>query len=203
MEKILYLCTNNIKQATQMVYTFRIVSDEIEDFRREIQIDASATFLELRNAICDEVKYDRGEMSSFFICDDNWEREREITLEDMSHDSTQEVYLMDETPIDEFIEDEGQRLTWVFDYLTERCLFLEMKKLETGKTLKSPFCTLRRGEAPQQHVDLEAFEKELDAKAAAEAAKIEKDPEIDEEFYGSDSYNEDEFDAEGYDELTY
>ena len=52
-----------------MIYNFRIVSDEVDNFKREIQIDADATFLDLRNAICDSVGYDKTQFSSFFMCD--------------------------------------------------------------------------------------------------------------------------------------
>ena len=38
-----------------MIFTFRIVSDEVDNFKREIKIDADNTFLDLRNAICDSV----------------------------------------------------------------------------------------------------------------------------------------------------
>ena len=43
-----------------MIYNFRIVSDEVDNFRREISIDSDSTFLQLRNAICDSVGYDKG-----------------------------------------------------------------------------------------------------------------------------------------------
>ena len=108
-----------------MVYTFRLVSDEVDNFRREIEIDADASFRELRDVICESVDYDKNLLSSFFICDDDWEREQEISLEDMGSDSSQDVYLMDDTPISDFIEDEGQRLVWVFDYFTDRSFFIE------------------------------------------------------------------------------
>ena len=54
-----------------MIYNFRIVSDEVDNFKREIQIDADATFLDLRNAICDSVGYDKTQFSSFFMCDED------------------------------------------------------------------------------------------------------------------------------------
>ena len=38
-----------------MAYKFRLVSDEVDNFRREIDIDADATFLTLRNAPCDDL----------------------------------------------------------------------------------------------------------------------------------------------------
>ncbi len=81
-----------------MVYNFRIVSDEVENFKREIKIDADATFLDLKNAICDSVDFDKTQLSSFFICDSNWEKRQEVTLEDMDTTSDQDVYLMEDTP---------------------------------------------------------------------------------------------------------
>ena len=182
-----------------MIYNFRLVSDEVDNFKREIQIDSDATFLDLRNAICDCTGYDKNQMSSFFLCDDGWERDREITLEDMGSDSSEDVYLMEDTPLSELIEDEGQRLVWVFDYLTDRSFFIEMKNIITGKTLKDPLCTISMGEPPAQIVDLDEFDAKVDAKAAAIAA----DADMDDDFYGSTEFNEDEFDAAGFDEMTF
>lgn len=34
-----------------MVFRFLILSDEVDDFKREIKIDSEATFLDLYNAI--------------------------------------------------------------------------------------------------------------------------------------------------------
>ncbi len=168
---------------TDMIYTFRIVSDEVDNFKREIQIDADATFLDLRNAICDSVGYDKTQFSSFFLCDEGWERGQEISLEDMGSDSSEDVYLMEDTPLIDFIEDDGQRLVWVFDYMTDRSFFLEMKRSVPGKHLKDP---------------LDDFDAKIDAKAAQVAAT-----DLDDDFYGSTEYNEDEFDSAGFDEMNF
>lgn len=184
-----------------MIFDFRIVSDEAENFKREIQIDADATFLDLKNAICDSVAFDKNQMCSFFMCDDRWEKEKEITLEDMGSDSDQDVYLMEDSVLSDFIDDEGQRLMFTFDYFTDRSFFLEMKEMITGRKLKDPVCSLSVGKAPEQFVSLVEFEAKTDAKAAAAAAAAAED--LGEEFFGSDSFNEDEFDAEGFDEMTF
>lgn len=181
-----------------MVYNFRLVSDEVDNFKREIKIDADATFLDLRNAICDSVNYDKNQMNSFFLCEDGWEKGKEITLEDMGSDSSEDVYLMDECVLSDYIDDEGQRLIFVFDYLTDRAFFMELKETQPGKTLKDPVCTVSMGTPPPQFIDLDDFETKMDAKAAAQAAQ-----DIDEDFYGSEEYNEDEYDPEGYDEMTF
>lgn len=181
-----------------MIFNFRIVSEEVDNFKREIQIDADATFLDLRNAICDSVGYDKALLSSFFLCDRGWERNQEISLEDMGSDSSEDVYLMEDTPLSDFIEDEGQRLVWVFDYFTDRSFFIEMNKSVPGKHLHDPLCTISMGEPPALFVDLDEFDAKMD-KAAAQAASTD----LDDDFYGSDDYNEDEFDAAGFDEMTF
>lgn len=185
-----------------MVYKFRIISDEVENFRREIEIDADATFLALRNAICESVGYDKNILSSFFICDDGWEKDVEITLEDMGSDSSEDVYLMEDSVLADFIEDEGQKMLFVYDYLNDRCFFMELKETEPGKTLLDPLCTVSRGKAPSQVMAVEEFEEKT-AKPAASTTATSASQDIDEEFYGSNEYNPDEFDAEGFDEMTF
>ena len=59
-----------------MIYRFTIISDEVDDFVREIQIDPEATFYDFHEAILKSAGYTNDQMTSFFICDDDWERER-------------------------------------------------------------------------------------------------------------------------------
>lgn len=185
-----------------MIYNFRVVSDEVDNFKREIQIDADNTFLDLRNAIYDSVGYDKSQMCSFFLCEDGWEKGKEITLEDMGSDSSEDVYTMDECVLSDFIEDEGQRLIFVFDYMTDRSFFMEMKRSEPGKHLHEPFCSISVGKAPAQDMDLDVFEAKTDAKAAKNAATPSIEDDMDADFYGSDDYNEDEFSLDNFDEVN-
>ncbi|MDE5838203.1 MAG: hypothetical protein K2H39_04040 [Paramuribaculum sp.] len=182
-----------------MIYSFRIVSDEVDNFRREISIDADATFLDLRNAICDSVNYDKNQMSSFFLCDEGWEKGKEITLEDMGSDLSDDVYLMEECCLSDFLEDEGQRMIFVFDYLTDRAFFIELKKTEPGKDLRDPICTISVGNPPKESIDLDEFDAKIDAKVA----KATQNAEFDDDFYGSEEFNEDEFDSAGFEEMTF
>lgn len=179
-----------------MIFTFRLVSDEVANFKREIKIDATANFLDLKNAICESVGYDKGQLSSFFICDRNWEKTKEITSEDMDTDADQDVWLMDENELGDIIYDEGQKMLYVFDYMTERAFFIEMTQSEPGKSLKDPICSLSVGKAPEEFVDIDDY-----TPAAAKGGATAED--IDEDFYGSESFNEDEFDAEGFDEMNF
>lgn len=179
-----------------MIYKFRVVSDEVENFRRDIQIDADATFLDLRNVIYESCGYDKNQMCSFFICNNEWEKEREITLEDMGLDASEDSYLMDETILSDEVEDAGQRLMLTFDYLNDRSLYIELKTTEPGKTLVEPLVASAMGLPPKQESELEIIEP---AKVTASNKAIE---EFDDEFYGSDSFNDDEFTAGGFSDMT-
>lgn len=171
-----------------MVYKFRIISDEVEDFYREIDIDADATFLDLHKAILQSVNYKDDQMTSFFTCDDDWEKETEITLEDMGNSSSDvDVYIMAETPLSELLEDEKQKLVYVFDPLTERVFFMELSQIITGKTLAQAKLVKRAGEAPKQTIDFE------------EQANLNTNFDSGENFYGDEAFDVEDFDAEGFD----
>lgn len=178
-----------------MIFNFRLVSDEINNFKREIKIDAQATFLDFKNAICDAVGFRKDELSSFFTCDDDWEKDKEIVVEDMDSDSAEDVYLMDECILEDYVDDEGQKLLYTFDYDRERSLFIELKEIITGKDLLDPVCTLSSGKAPAQFIEDDVVE----VKSAGKQTTLE---DFDDPMYGDDEYNPDEFDEGGFSELN-
>lgn len=171
-----------------MIYRFTIISDEEDNFLREIQIDPDATFYDFHKAILDSVKYTDDEMTSFFICDDDWEKEKEITLEVMDDDPEKDSWIMRDTKLSELIEDEKQKLIFVYDYMTERCFFIELSEIITGKDIKKAKCTKSTGDAPKQKVDFDA--------AAGIAAAGTND--LDENFYGDQDFDMEDLDQEGF-----
>ena len=174
-----------------MIYKFLIVSDEVDDFKRVIKIDSDATFKELNDAILDSVGYTHDQMTSFFICEDDWEKTTEVTLVDMGRDSDEDIWLMDSTRISDLVEDEGQRLMFVFDYLTDRAFFMELREIIFGEELESAVCTKKVGEAPAQMVDFEEIEKKIAAQQLAA-------DDLDADFYGTDEYDISELDEDSF-----
>jgi hypothetical protein len=165
-----------------MVYRFLILSDEAANFKREIQISSESTFLDLHHAILDATQFTRNEMCSFFICDDDWSKKVEITLVDMGAPSEVDIYLMEDTPLEELLEDEQQKLLYIFDYMYERAFFMELSEIITGKNLEKPLCSLSIGQPPAQTLTIEEVEKRADQF------------DLGEDFYGDSDYNEDELD---------
>ena len=96
---------------------------------------------------------------------------------------------MSESVLNDFLEDEKQRLMYVFDYMTERAFFIELREIITGQDLNEAVCSKSQGNPPAQFIDFNDFEL--------------KSTSIDtgENFYGDEGYDLDELDAEGFDGL--
>lgn len=172
-----------------MIFKFLILSDEVDNFKREIKIDADATFFDFYQAILDCTGFNDKEMASFFLSDDKWRKKQEITLVEMDTNSDEDAYTMEECVLNDYLEDEKQKLMFVFDYLTERALYIELSEIIPGKNLKSAVCTLSVGEAPAQTMDVEETRTETITLDTGET------------FYGDENFDLDELDSSGFEGL--
>ena len=162
-----------------MLYHFRLLLQGQEDFMREIVIFDNNTFLDFYQIIQKSVKFSSEHLASFFICNNDWEKEQEITLIDMSG---KQEFLMENTILKDIIKDKNQKLLYVFDFFSDRAFFIELTKIsEKKKELTNyPICLHSNGEAPEQ-------------------IKIDNSFEID-EIYNFDN-EEDNFDNEHFESL--
>lgn len=177
-----------------MIYRFLLVSDEVNDFRREIKIDADATFFELHQTIMNCVEYVEVEMTSFFLCDEEWRRKQEITLVEMETDSDVDSYVMEEEVLSDWLDDEKLKLMFVFDYFNDRGFYIELAEMILGKSLSKPSCK-KQGDPPTQFLKEEEVE---DSKPMSTPTPI---IDSDDDFYGNDDFDLDELDAEGFEGL--
>lgn len=173
-----------------MVYKFTILSDEVDNFVRIITIDSEATFFDLHNAILDSVNYEKNQMTSFFICSDNWEKGQEVTLVEMESSSEYDNLVMEDTKLEELIVDENQKLLYVFDMMSDRVFFMEMTDIIPRKNLDKAECTTSEGDAPLQIM-------------ADDGLTIAPKVSIDENFYGDEEFEIDELDEEGFGEMNF
>jgi hypothetical protein len=96
-------------------------------------------------------------------------------------------WVMKDTKLNELVEDEKQKLLYVFDYMTERCFFIELSEIITGKTIKTPQCVRSEGKAPDQTFDFE------------EMATTNASLDLDEDFFGDEDFDPEDFDPNGFD----
>lgn len=177
-----------------MLYKIKFISDEVDGFLREIRVDSEATFLDLNKVILQSCGYPDDQMTSFHICNNEWERGQQITREDMgTGDADEDIYVMEKTPLTDFIEDEGQKMEFVFDPFSERSFFLEVKELIPGEHLSAPEILRKRGEAPIQIQDMDLSMPAAGAVAASMLAEDEVG-----DFYGDSAFDSEDFDVEGF-----
>ena len=101
--------------------------------------------------------------------------------------SEEDTFVMKDTRLSELLEDEKQKLIYVFDPLTERVFFIELSEIITGKDLEHAVCSRKEGNPPKQTVDFD------------EQMKADSSLDLDENFYGDQEYDMEDFDPDGYD----
>ncbi|MCQ2111790.1 MAG: plasmid pRiA4b ORF-3 family protein [Bacteroidaceae bacterium] len=175
-----------------MIFRFTLISDEVEDFMREIQIDSDATFFDLHKTILETCKYEDNQPTLFTMCENGWEMGQEVTLEEMDTESDEDSYVMAETRLSELIEDEKQHLLYTYDPLAERCFFIELSEIITGKTLKAPKVTRKIGDAPKQALD-------FDELFARNPINTDTSDDFDDEDMFGDGIDDEEIGLEGLD----
>lgn len=174
-----------------MVERITLVSDEVDDFILELKIDADATFYDLHKLILSSCRYEENRGNRFHICDENWEAEATIALDDTKTGGfDEETYLMKRTRLADFLEEEKQRFVYVFDPNNERTFFMELTETSFGAEQREPVCSRRHGQAPTQTLS--------DAPAQQTPEPVRHSDEIDENFYGNEDFDEEEFDPEGF-----
>jgi hypothetical protein len=134
-----------------MVFKFRLISDEEKDFIRDIEVLSDQTFYDLHYIMTEDFNYDRSQLASFFLTNQEWEKEQEFTLFDMSEGKNSKTLLMDKSVIGHFVNDHKQRLIYVFDIFNERILFMELTKIKSNVSSgRFPRITFSKGHAPRQ-----------------------------------------------------
>ena len=163
-----------------------LASEEVEDFALEILIDANATFLDLHRLILQACHYKEGDKHRI---NENFQCEILLQEEEASQ-SDEDIYLMEDTMLGDFLEDEGQRLAYRFDPEDRRIFLLELTETSFGTRQEKPVVKRRAGVPPAQTLEAEEPEN---------ATTQTTTTELDESFYGDEGFEEEEFDSEGYD----
>ena len=177
-----------------MIYKLTFSCEEGDpNFRRVFEADADATFLELHEAILKSVGYPDDQMTSFFMCNDEWEKEQEVTLVEMDSNFEYDNMVMNETKLSDLMSEQGQRLIYVFDPMFERDFFGSLKEIKAG-TMNGVECIESKGKAPKQL-------KSEDPLAGIKGGKGNDDFDFGDEF--KDEYDLGDLDMEGFQDLSF
>jgi hypothetical protein len=134
-----------------MILLFRIISDEDQSFYRDLVIDGSDTFLDFHRVLQENLSYDPTHLASFFITNEDWEKEHEITLIDMMQEPGAESLTMGEVRLEQHFTKVSQRMIYVFDFFSERAFFMELiEQSDEVSPRKTPFIAQSVGDPPRQ-----------------------------------------------------
>ncbi len=126
-----------------------MLSGEDDDFVRDFAVMASQTLLDLHHAIQENLHFDPGLMSSFFTTGEGWNKEEEFPLINMTGEPGART--MENTQVGDLVSGEGDRLLYVYDYLSNRGFFMEVVEVAGAEEGRSyPVCLRAAGEPPQQ-----------------------------------------------------
>ena len=164
----------------------RIIYQELEPGQKIVEQDLAKEFKTSRAPIREALRQLENEGLIEYVRNAGCSV-KEITLEEMDNNPEMDSWIMKETRLNELIEDEKQKLLYVFDYMTERCFFIELSEIITGKDMNGAKCTKKSGDAPKQTVDFEEM--------AAASGSLD----LDENFYGDQDFDMEDFDQEGFD----
>lgn len=176
-----------------MIYQIKFSCDEADDFRRIYEADSEATFLELHQAILQSAGYPDDQMTSFFMCNERWEKGQEVTLVEMGSNFEYDNMVMESTRLSELLEDNGQRLIYVFDPMNERCFFGRVSDILPGMR-NGVECIESSGIAPVQLLQEDIIDP---TKAKA------NEWDIDDDFYGDSQYDDGDLDMDSYQDLSF
>jgi hypothetical protein len=174
------------------VYRFRVCLEDNEDIFRDIDIKASQDFEEFHKCVQAAFKFDLKHAASFFVSDDYWRKNQEITLrkEDLPLDEEEmrknvdPKKLMKDTRIAKYIEQPHQRFVYVFDPVAQWTFLIEMLKItEENPRVDYPVVVKSAGVAPKQYKQVNVLKEELgpDMAMAALLGDIEGGAEAEEE----------------------
>jgi hypothetical protein len=145
-------------------YRFRILSDDSDDFVRDIEILAKQSFLDLHEYLVKLLEFGSNELASFSLCNSRWYKQCEITLIDMDFGKDEpdddddepgvkkeklKTYLMADSRLNEFMEDPHQRIIYEYDYMNPKLFYIELTKIvPADPNVVYPICIKSEGELP-------------------------------------------------------
>ena len=137
-----------MKNSNVNIYKFRVIVDTEQDVFRDIEIETAATFEKLHDAILDAFDFEAGEMASFYMSNESWEKGLEIPLMDMAGDA---ALSMKSTTLSEMVSKPSDKILYIYDFMRMWIFYVEL--MEVKKDMPStiyPRVALVYGDAPSQ-----------------------------------------------------
>ena len=112
-----------------IVFKYRMLSDESDNFVRDFEVYPDMTLTEFHNFICRALRYDDC-MVSIFKSDAEWRPLEEFGQIDLGDDMPGVPRCMDNVRLMEVTNDFHDRLIYTFDMLNNRSYYIELLDMQ-------------------------------------------------------------------------
>ncbi len=181
------------------ILKFRIYFEEDDSVYRDIAIKHTQTFYDLHLAILKAFEFDNKHGATFYRSNDNWQKGREISLEQYNKAYKVPPLLMADTTIGSEIRDPNQKFIYIYDFTKSWSFLVELFNVSKEENAKLAYpATIRtEGIGPSQYGTkglvgdkLAEMEEKYDLTKGAEGFGTEGDEESEDDGLGEDGGEE-------------
>lgn len=178
-----------------MTFRFILFCEEEENFVVELLAPPSTTFLELHNLIQEICGYKEHGNHRFLLCNEDWKVNTKIHLYDVaSVDLDEDIYLMKDTSLEDFIEEERQHFAYIYDTDAKRTFLIELVEEKFGEKEERLRVGRMKGSPPSQFLESpESFVTDTSSDVDQDVDGASKANEFDETCVGDE-----DIDLEGF-----
>jgi hypothetical protein len=135
------------------ILKFRVYFEEDDSIYRDVEIRHSQSFFELHEVILKAFEFDSKHAATFYRSNDNWQRGREISLENYSRQYKVEPLLMKETTVGSEIRNPNQKFIYEYDFVKHWTFLVALISVskEANPKITYPAVSRAEGIAPSQY----------------------------------------------------
>ncbi len=135
------------------IYRFKCSIEDYDDLYRFVEVKSGSTFESFLNIILQAFSFDNHLDCSFFMSDDKWHMNDEITSGKKTIKGGTSEYNIKDSKLSKFIFDPHQKILLVYDYNKEWTFKLEMVNISPNpkEGVTYPFIYKSVGIAPKQY----------------------------------------------------
>ena len=191
-------------------YKFKVFYDEVEDFVRDVDVLANSNFEDFHLFLYQCLGLQGNEFAAVSICDQKWNKQKEITLMDTSEDeemaeapeyddedsfSTKSQlprFVMKDSILKDFITDPHQHILYEYDFIDPKTFYIEFQKVaQTEKPDEFPRCTFQKGTLPTRINPKNMPQPDVDEASLLLDELEDEDDDFNDGF--NDGYNEEDY----------
>ena len=133
-----------------MIYRLRVIldNDTEDDIFRDIEINKKDALVEFHKSIITSFGFSNNEIASFYLSDNQWNQGEEISLFSFED---QDNKLMSDVLINDVINNQNNKLIYVYDFLNMWTFLIELVEVAEGiKGIDYPNIIFSKGEIPEK-----------------------------------------------------